>query len=392
MSAAVDLGKAVAVASLPAVGPRRLRLLCAGGPVASAFDRVARGDLPGSVCEVGSAWPALLADTDVDELGAATQRLGIDFVDAGSEHYPESLRDDPEGPALLFFRGHVGVVGGPSVAIVGTRRATPYGRRVAALFARELTFHGVSVISGLAAGIDGAAHEAAIAAVRSGAMAAPVGVVGSGLDVVYPRRHAGLWSDVASAGVLFSEAPPGARPEPWRFPLRNRILAALADVVVVVESGCKGGSLHTVEAALARGRTVMAVPGPVSSPASEGTNALLSAGAVVASSTDDILTALALVARPALAGASAADPSWPAPAVANGRQCRVPVAGIPAGAALSAPAQQVLAAVQVEALLTDELVVAVGLPLLDVVRALGELEALGLSSREGARWHAGRVA
>ncbi|MGH9153964.1 MAG: DNA-processing protein DprA, partial [Acidimicrobiales bacterium] len=141
-------------------------------------------------------------------------------------------------------------------------------------------------------GIDGAAHEGALGA-RAPA-APPVGVVGSGLDVVYPRRHADLWRRVALAGVLLSEAPLGARPEPWRFPARNRLIAALADVLVVVESHAAGGSLHTVRAAAERGVTVMAVPGPVRSPASAGTNALLADGCPPARDSGDVLVALAL--------------------------------------------------------------------------------------------------
>ncbi|MDP8937388.1 MAG: DNA-protecting protein DprA, partial [Actinomycetota bacterium] len=139
-------------------------------------------------------------------------------------------------------------------------------------------------------GIDGAAHVGALQA-RAGP---PVGVVGSGLDVVYPRAHARLWDSVAGAGLLVTEAPMGARPEPWRFPVRNRVIAALAEVVVVVESQAAGGSQYTVEAAQARGRTVMAVPGPVRSPTSAGPNALLAEGCAPARDATDILVALGL--------------------------------------------------------------------------------------------------
>jgi DNA processing protein len=147
------------------------------------------------------------------------------------------------------------------------------------------------VVSGLALGIDGAAHEGVLAAKA----APPIGVVGSGLDVVYPKRHSQLWRDVAAAGVLLSEAPLGAAPEPWRFPARNRILAALSHVVVVVESHAAGGSMHTVRAALDRGITVMAVPGSVRNPAAAGTNQLLSEGVAPACVTDDVLVALSMV-------------------------------------------------------------------------------------------------
>ena len=144
--------------------------------------------------------------------------------------------------------------------------------------------------------------------------AGPVGVVGSGLDVVYPRSHRDLWDDVAAAGVLLSEAPLGAAPMPWRFPARNRIIAALADILVVVESHAAGGSMHTVEAAIERGITVLAVPGSVRSAASVGTNRLLAAGCAPACDTDDVLAALNLdtVASGPTARRIAARPDAPA--------------------------------------------------------------------------------
>ena len=137
-----------------------------------------------------------------------------------------------------------------------------------------LSAAGVSVISGLALGIDGAAHEGACAAGTP-----PVAVVAGGLDDPYPRRHARLWARVAEHGAIVSESPAGVGTEKWRFPTRNRLLAALSDVVVVVESRPGGGSRHTVDAALARGVAVGAVPGSIRSPTSEGTNALLAEGA-----------------------------------------------------------------------------------------------------------------
>jgi DNA processing protein len=170
----------------------------------------------------------------------------------------------------------------------------------------------VRIVSGLALGIDGAAHLGVLAA-GDGA-APPVAVVGSGLDVLYPRAHARLWQQVAEAGVVLSEAPLGARPEPWRFPARNRILAALADVVVVVESRAKGGSFHTVQAADQRGVPVMAVPGPVRSPASCYTNELLVTGSPPARDVDDVLVALDLLGRGPARGRRSSDrPGLPPP-------------------------------------------------------------------------------
>jgi DNA processing protein len=164
-----------------------------------------------------------------------------------------------------------------------------------------------------------------------------VGVVGSGLDVVYPRRHGRLWAEVGRRGLLVSEAPLGARPEPWRFPVRNRVLAALAEVVVVVESHAKGGSLHTVEAALARDRPVMAVPGSVRSPASDLPNALLADGCAPVRDALDVLVALGLsTGGPGVPGPTAVAGLRGPNAVAGAATERRPTPGGDAGAVLAA--------------------------------------------------------
>lgn len=175
----------------------------------------------------------------------------------------------------------------PTAALIGTRAPTRYGIGIAAQLGADLSAAGVSVVSGLALGIDGASHEGAC-----GAGAPPIGVVAGGLDLAYPRRHARLWDRVAQQGVIVSESPAGARTEKWRFPVRNSLLAALSDVVVVVESRHGGGSRHTVSAALASGIDVGAVPGSIRSATSEGTNALLAEGAFVVTDVSDILMAL----------------------------------------------------------------------------------------------------
>jgi len=268
---------AAALAAVPGMGPARLRELLQRWTPEQAW--AAAGDRRVDVAE---CWTAYL------EKGVAVHRLGADG-------YPPALADDHEAPAVLFSAGDLGALEGPRVAIIGSRRCTRYGRDVAFDLGRDLARIGVHVVSGLALGIDGAAHLGVLAA-GDGATP-PVAVVGSGLDVVYPRAHGRLWAQVAQAGVVLSEAPLGARPEAWRFPARNRILAALADVVVVVESRAKGGSFHTVQAADHRGTTVMAVPGPVRSPVSCYTNELLVTGAPPARDVDDVLVALDLIGR-----------------------------------------------------------------------------------------------
>jgi DNA processing protein len=210
----------------------------------------------------------------------------------GDVGFPECFAVDPRPPSVIHGRGDPTLLapGVPRVAIVGARKCTYYGRSTADTFGRDLAASGVSVVSGLALGIDGAAHRGALSVDG----APPVGVVGSGLRVVYPRRHADLWEQVAERGCLISEAEPDARAESWRFPMRNRLIAALADVVLVVEAHPDSGTRHTVDAAVERGRTVMAVPGPVSSPASKGSNQLLREGCAPACDVTDVLVTLGL--------------------------------------------------------------------------------------------------
>jgi len=276
---------AVALAATPSVGPARLRRL-----LASQRPSV--------------AWRALRTASRVPGPDAAAiwrrhVERGISVLVRGSVGYPSRLADDPHAPAVVFCLGDPAALGaGPTVAVVGTRAPTRYGIGVAAQLGAELSAAGVSVVSGLALGIDGAAHEGAC-----GAGAPPVGVVAGGLDEPYPRHHARLWARVAGEGVIASEWPSGVRTEKWRFPVRNKLLAALSDAVVVVESRHHGGSRHTVDAALERGIPVGAVPGSIRSPTSEGTNALLADGAFPVCSSSDVLLALSLGGTPVVSSA-----------------------------------------------------------------------------------------
>jgi DNA processing protein len=248
---------------------------------------------------IAAHWAAAAQRVDVVASWSAYVRLGVGVVVRGSPGYPARLTGAPSAPYVLFRRGRDRGLGGTNVAIVGTRRATPAGREIAGQFGRELAARGVRVVSGLALGIDAAAHEGALAAREHGgagvAAARPIGVVAGGLDRPYPARHRVLWDRVASAGVLVSEWPLGAASEGWRFPARNRLIVALADAVVVVESRATGGSMLTAGLAIERGVPVLAVPGSIRSAASSGTNRLLGEGAAPACSVDDILTALSLV-------------------------------------------------------------------------------------------------
>jgi len=215
--------------------------------------------------------------------------LAVRVVTYGAAGYPAGLLDDPFPPPILFVRGDLTLLAGRRAGVVGTRNTTATGREAARSLGLRLGAAGVHVVSGLARGVDGHAHRGVLAAEGEGR---PIGVVASGLDVVYPREHRDLWEATANCGLLLSEAPPGTRPEAFRFPLRNRIVAALSEVVVVVESREKGGSLITAAQAVDRGVPVMAVPGPMGKRASAGTNQLLYDGAAPVTSPEDVLTAL----------------------------------------------------------------------------------------------------
>lgn len=205
------------------------------------------------------------------------------------ESLPSHLASLPDAPDVLFLNGELPAAAG--VAIVGTRGASRYGCRLAQTFGSVVAQAGWIVISGLARGIDAAAHRGCVAADGTG-----VAVLGSGLDVMYPPEHASLAAQlVASGGAVVSEYPPGARPEPWRFPPRNRIISGLAAVVVVVEAGEKGGALITAARAMEQGRTVLAVPGDIDRATARGCNLLIRDGAHPVLDVDDLLTSLAFV-------------------------------------------------------------------------------------------------
>ncbi len=262
---------AAALAAVPKMGPATLRALLASDRPSVAWSR---GSFVG----------------DVARIWREHEEKGIEVCWQNGPVYPRRLVGDPEAPAVLFCQGDPAAINrNPTVAIVGTRSPTRYGIGVAAQFAADLSAMGVSVVSGLALGIDGAAHEGATAA-----GAPPIGVVAGGLDDPYPRRHARLWARVAEHGAIYSESPAGVRTEKWRFPVRNRLLAMLSDVVIVVESRHRGGSMYTVAAAAERGIPVGAVPGSIRSDTSEGTNSLLADGCFPVCSVADVLTALSL--------------------------------------------------------------------------------------------------
>jgi len=230
---------------------------------------------------------ALDADAERDRLADG----GFSALCIHAPAYPPLLHDLSDPPAVLFGAGRPdrfdALRDEPAVAVVGTRRASPYGTEVAYAIGRGLGASGVPVVSGLALGIDGTAHRGCL---DGGGI--PVAVVACGPDVVYPRRHRGLHERINERGIVLSELPPGTEPYRWSFPARNRIMAGLARLTLVVEAADPSGSLITADFAKDLGRCVAAVPGRVTSSVARGTNSLLKEGAAAITGTDDVLDEL----------------------------------------------------------------------------------------------------
>ncbi len=220
--------------------------------------------------------------------------MGAGATFFGAPDYPAILAGIPDPPAVLFHSGGLSsFLAEPSVAVIGSRRASQYGLGVARTLSSGLAAAGVGVVSGLARGIDAEAHRSCLAAGGR-----TLAVLGSGLDVIYPPEHAGLARDIAAGGVLVTEHCPGSPPDAWNFPQRNRLISGFSLAVVVVEAGDRSGTMITVDAALDQGRDVFAVPGEITRAGSRGTNRLLREGAMMATCPGDILEALGIASRP----------------------------------------------------------------------------------------------
>ncbi len=392
---------AAALADLPGMGPARLVELLRQVPPEVVWHRVLTGEVrrpersPG-LPAIGwrATWAEIAARRDVIRRWRATVTAGIQVAYLGGPNFPELLVSDPEPAGVLFWLGDLGVLARPRVAIIGTRQCTSYGRSVAAELGRDLAECGVCVISGLALGIDGAAHHGALAAATG---VGPLGVAASGVDTPYPRRHADLWRRVADAGAVISETAPGQPAQTWRFPARNRLIAGLARAVVVVESHASGGSMLTVAAAAERGIDVLAVPGPVNSPSSTGTNQLLYEGLAPARHAGDVLAALGDIrpwppkAPPGRGANQAAQRSTGTsrtvpqggdrPEMARGLR---PTAG--RAAHLDGPERRVLKSIDRTPTSTSVIADRTGLPIGPLSVVLLHLEGLGLVRGEGTWW------
>ena len=279
----------------------------------------------------------------MSETEAQLAVLGWRFIAADDGGFPGALADLADPPLGLFARGELPAA--KAAALVGSRRAGAYGLEVAEYLGRELARAGVTVVSGMARGVDAAAHRGALAAGGP-----TVAVWGAGPDRVYPAEHAALAGEIAAHGCLLSEYPPGTPPQAHHFPERNRIIAGLADVVVVVEADERSGALITARLALEEGRDVMAVPGSVFSRLSAGPNGLLRSGAAPVLSADDVLAALQIA---------------PQPAVDEGGESAL-LAALPHGEAVS----------------VDRLAASTGRAVAQVLQELLELELAGRVARE----------
>ena len=267
------------------LAPRRVDSLVASfGTVEAAVSAIVSGRTSLDRLVVDEV--AVSATTRRRQLGAA----GIDFLTRDQDGYPRRLAGAAFAPRWLFAIGDPSIAATPTLAIVGTRTCTAYGRDLAFAYGGVAASMGWCVVSGLAKGIDGAAHEGTLSA---GGRC--VAVLGCGVDVVYPRRHRGLYGAITErGGAVVSEFPPMTPPHAWRFPTRNRIIAGMSDVVLVVEANASGGALITAGLALEMGVPVFATPGDVDRPASIGTNLLIRDGAFPVFGGDDLAEVLDL--------------------------------------------------------------------------------------------------
>ena len=280
---ALEIQSVLRLSCVPGVGTRGLwRILERFGSGRRALDASPRelDAAAGEECSGALASPGL--DRRVRDALDRCRTPEIEILLWSDEGYPEKLGHLVDPPPVLFARGRLELLLKPSVTIVGSRRSTAYGRRSAEALAAQMAFRGITVVSGLALGIDGASHRGALEVGGD-----TIAVLGSGVDLIQPASHRSLGERVAREGLLLSEFLPGEPARAHHFPRRNRILAALGSAVVVVEAAEKSGALITVEHALDLGRDVYAVPGALDAPQSRGCNLLIRQGAQVVTSLDD---------------------------------------------------------------------------------------------------------
>ena len=262
-----------------------LQLLARFGSAARALER-----LPDLAARGGRRQPRICSPGEAERELAAVRAFGADWLALGEPAYPAALAATADPPPLIAVKGDRGLLGRPILAIVGARNASASGRRFSRDIAHELGAAGYVIASGLARGIDAAAHAGALPH-------GTVGVAAGGIDIAYPPQHAELQAEIGERGALVGEVRLGTRPQARHFPRRNRLVSGLARGVLVVEAALKSGSLITARYAAEQGREVLAVPGSPRDPRARGCNDLIRNGAVLVESADDVLRALAFGAR-----------------------------------------------------------------------------------------------
>ena len=233
---------------------------------------------------------------------AQAQALGVRLLTWDEPEYPERLREIYDPPPLLYVRGNIDLLRRHLISIVGARRPTPYGNHMAERLARDLADRGLVIVSGLARGIDSSAHKGALSA----ALGATIGVLGCGIDVVYPKENKKIFAEMEQRGAIISEFPMGTFPAPQNFPIRNRVIAGMALGVVVVEGAQYSGSLITARLAMEFGREVYGVPGNATQPSSFGPNQLIKQGAKLVTGWEDVVEELPTPVRAELVPVEAA--------------------------------------------------------------------------------------
>jgi DNA processing protein len=362
------------MAHVEGMTPREIHALATRlGSADACLDAIRRGRVgsPGDRRKVLGADPAGV----LRALAACGGRL----VAPGDEEYPRELSDLVDPPAWLFARGDISLdrLTERAAAVVGARNCSPYGREVAEELGAGLAAAGVTVVSGAARGVDAAAHRGAL---RAGGPT--VAVLGSGIDVPYPSAHRRLLDDIAGAGAVVSEYPPGMPAHPRRFPARNRLVAALAGVVVVVEGAAGSGSLITAEFAQDLGRDLGGVPGPVTSELSTTPHALIRDGAALIRNADDVGDALGMF-RSHVARAGPVAPGGVSPHPGGGWARRE---GEPTLDALGETERLVLTAVTGGPQVVDQVAAGAGLDAPTTLRTLMALELRGVVREEGGRY------
>ncbi len=226
-------------------------------------------------------------ELDLDSFLQACKEKEIHILCLEDSEFPVNLKQIYDPPPVIYYRGRLNKEDLFSIGIVGSRKMTPYGRRVTCMLVKELVRNGFTIISGMARGIDGIAHQTAL---EEGGRT--IAVLGSGVDIIYPKEHTKLYSEIIQSGAVLSTFPPKTAPEKGNFPARNRIISGLAYGTVVVEAGLRSGALITAEQALEQNREVFAVPGSIFGTMSQGTNRLIQNGAKLTTCVQDILDEL----------------------------------------------------------------------------------------------------